>query len=251
MARAANKTALITGGARGLPLAIAEALAREGFAVAMCGPREPEEAASALAALKSLGAETAYFQSDIVRADGRFRLIQAVRQRFGRLDLLLIRAQEAIAEDRDALELGEEAFDAALHNEAVGPFFLAQAAALWMIEQRQADPGFEGGIVFLNARPLGDAVRQVPFRAARAALSAAAALLAARMANSGVFVAEIPAPETETEAPGAEINGARRPPRLASDRAAEAVGDMIRRVLGAKTAVLPDGTAKREVANVQ
>lgn len=231
MARPSPKTALIAGGARGLPFAVARALAGDGFAVALCGRREPEHAAPALAALKSLGAEAAYFQADIARRDARFRLLQSVRQKFGRLDVWVGGADEAPAEPRDPLELGEEAFDAVLRDRLAGPFFLAQAAALWMIEQRQADPAFRGLLIFLGVAPdIGVAPPSAALAVALAGWRAAGGLFAARLAVAGVAAAFVPAPVAEgiSESESAESDRLRLSD--AEESAAAAVREIARRI---------------------
>ena len=60
-----KRVALITGGARGIGLGIAQCLAREGLDLAICGMREEAAAAESLATLRGLGAEVLYVQADV------------------------------------------------------------------------------------------------------------------------------------------------------------------------------------------
>ena len=53
-----KRVALVTGGARGIGLGVAGALAREGFDLALCGTRNAEDVARALDALRASGATT-------------------------------------------------------------------------------------------------------------------------------------------------------------------------------------------------
>jgi len=55
-----NKTALITGGSRGIGFGIALELAKAGFNLAINGVREEENARDALNELRTLGSEVIY-----------------------------------------------------------------------------------------------------------------------------------------------------------------------------------------------
>src|ERR1700734_641521 len=60
-----KRVALVTGGARGIGLGVARALAREKFDLALCGVRDSSAAAPALDELGQLGADVLYVQADI------------------------------------------------------------------------------------------------------------------------------------------------------------------------------------------
>lgn len=191
-----RKKSLVTGATGGIGPAIAEILARAGYDVALCGLREPEAAASLLATLRAIGAEAAYFQTDLTRRDARFSLLQGVQQRFGRLDLLVNNVNLAAAESRDVLEMSEDAFDLVLHTNLQGPFFLTQAVARWMLEQRDANPAFAGAIVFVTSATAGAASASgAEDCIAKAGASLAAAIYAARLAGQGIIVEEVRAGE--------------------------------------------------------
>ncbi len=189
-----RKKALVTGGTGGIGPAIALALARAGYDVALCGLREPEAAALLLAELHAAGADAAYFQTDLTRRDARFSLLQGVRQRFGRLDVLVNNVNLAAAEQRDVLEMSEDAFELVLKTNLQGPFFLTQAAARWMIEQREADPAFAGIVVFVTSEAVRAAsVNGAEDCVAKTGASLAAAIYAARLAGHGISVCEVQA----------------------------------------------------------
>ena len=96
--------ALVTGGARGIGLGIAQALARESFDLVICGVRDPSAAADSLAGLRSLGADAHYVQADIGDAAARRYLVEAARQHFGRLHVLVNNAGVAPKVRADLLE---------------------------------------------------------------------------------------------------------------------------------------------------
>ncbi len=83
-----GKTALVTGGSRGIGLAIARALASHGAKVAIAA-RKPEGLAQAKAELAKMGVEVETFVAHVGRPDEAARLVADVIARFGKLDVLV------------------------------------------------------------------------------------------------------------------------------------------------------------------
>jgi len=90
-----GKVALVTGGSRGLGVAIAHALADEGADVAITYVASAEKAEAVARALASKGARAAAFRSDQGDPTQAAPLIRAVVERFGRLDILINNAAVA------------------------------------------------------------------------------------------------------------------------------------------------------------
>lgn len=135
-----SPVALITGGARGIGLGIAQVLAADGCRLALNGVRGESDVAEVLESLRSdHSVEVHYCQGDVSSADDRQRIIDEVRQRFGRLDVLVNNAGITSPGRKDILEADEKSFDRVVGVNLKGPFFLTQLAANWMIEQRD-DP---------------------------------------------------------------------------------------------------------------
>src|SRR5436309_2781603 len=100
-----GKAALITGGSRGLGLAMARALAGAGAEVAICS-RHAEELGEAARELESAcGRVPLAVAADVTRADDRERLVSAALERFGRLDILVNNAGTGLR--RPVLEMSE------------------------------------------------------------------------------------------------------------------------------------------------
>lgn len=146
-----KRVALVTGGASGIGLGISESLATEGFDLAICGRRSADHVAESLATLRERGAEILYVTADVSDSSDRARLLQRVRDGFGRLHLLVNNAGVAPEERANLLEATEQSFDRVLDINLKGPYFLTQAAANWMIEQRQADESYRGCIVNITS----------------------------------------------------------------------------------------------------
>ena len=192
-----KRVALVTGGTRGIGLASAEALAREGWDLAVGGVRSEEEARPALERLRAAGAAVAYLRADIGDDDAAERLVAAVRERFGRLDLLVNNAGVAQRERQDILAASRESFDRLIRINLRGPYFLTQAAARFMLEQRAAGvaaagSGRQGCIVFITSISAAVAsVNRGEYCVSKAGLSMASLLWATRLAEEGITVYEV------------------------------------------------------------
>jgi 3-oxoacyl-[acyl-carrier protein] reductase len=84
----AGQVALITGGTRGIGLAIGKAFARHGMRIAICARRK-EQLAEAVRLLESLDAEVIGIPADVTSAAEVEHLVNETLKRFGRLDVLV------------------------------------------------------------------------------------------------------------------------------------------------------------------
>jgi NAD(P)-dependent dehydrogenase (short-subunit alcohol dehydrogenase family) len=189
---AESKVALITGAGRGIGLGIARSLAAEGWDVAVNDVHEPAQVEEALGTLRELGSDAVYVRADISSAADRSRMIGELRERFGRLNVLVNNAGVAPTVRADILEATEASFERVMRINLQGPYFLTQAAARWMIEQHEADAAFRGCIV--NVSSISATVAS-PSRGeycvSKAGLSMATRLWAARLGAFGLPVYEI------------------------------------------------------------
>jgi 3-oxoacyl-[acyl-carrier protein] reductase len=170
--------ALITGASRGIGRAIAIELAKTHAIVGTYRSRRD--------AADSLTAETGahMIESDIASSTDRHALVAAVRERYGRIDLLVNNAGMGPRERRDMLEASEESFDELIGANLKGAHFLTQQIARWMLDQGH------GRIVFITSISSYTAsVNRADYCISKAGLSMSAALFAQRLAphNIGVF----------------------------------------------------------------
>jgi NAD(P)-dependent dehydrogenase (short-subunit alcohol dehydrogenase family) len=183
---------LVTGGSRGIGLGIAQALAADGWRLAINGMRSENDVRDTLDALQQTAPEVMYAQGDVSRAADRAAVLDAIDRRFGRLDLLVNNAGIAPPVRDDVLEATEESFDKVLAVNLKGPYFLTQAAARWMIAQRQTDATFDGCIINISSVSAELAsINRGDYCLARAGTSMATRLWAVRLAEYGVRVYEI------------------------------------------------------------
>src|SRR5580704_16393581 len=93
-----GKVAVVTGASRGIGRAIAQAFAREGAAVVICGRKQ--EALDQVAAEIGAGPGTVHpVACHVGRADQIQRLVETCNQRFGKIDILVNNAATNIAQE--------------------------------------------------------------------------------------------------------------------------------------------------------
>jgi NAD(P)-dependent dehydrogenase (short-subunit alcohol dehydrogenase family) len=143
--------ALITGGGRGIGLGIAQALAKDGADLAICGVRQEHEVAEALLELRQFGADVLYCRADVSDPSARAQMLDAIRARFGRLNILVNNSGVAPQVRTDILEATEESFERLIKINLQGPYFLTQTVANWLVAQKKADPSFRGCIVNISS----------------------------------------------------------------------------------------------------
>ena len=188
-----NPAALITGGSRGIGKGIALALARAGWDLVI-NYRSNEAAAEETARICGVeGRWIEIVKGDVSSADDRARMVGTMREKFGRIDLLVNNAGVAPTERVDILEAKEESFDRLISINTKGPYFLTQAVARWMVELAKANPtGSQGQIVTISSISAYTAsVSRGDYCISKAGLSMMTKLFAARLAEFGIGVYEI------------------------------------------------------------
>jgi 3-oxoacyl-[acyl-carrier protein] reductase len=189
----ARKTALVTGGSRGIGLGIATALASSGFDVAINGRRDAPEAAEAIAQLQSAGVNVLYVRGDVADRAQRAGMIEQIERSFGRLDVLVNNAGVAPEVRADLLDASEESFDRVMAINLRGPYFLTQMVARWMVRQRkERGEGWRGCIINISSvSATAASVNRGDYCISKAGIAMATQLWAARLAEFGIDVYEI------------------------------------------------------------
>ncbi len=181
-----KRSALVTGGARGIGLAVVRKLAAEGWQVAAMGRAPEAEAAPRLA-----GTDAFYIAGDVADAAARERAIAACVEAFGRLDALVNVAGIAPRQRLDLLEMTEESFDEVIGVNLKGTLFLSQLAARQMLRQQPTDDR-RGVIVNVGSlSSYASSVNRGEYCISKAGVSMVTRLLADRLAAEAIPVFEV------------------------------------------------------------
>jgi len=187
-----NPAALVTGGSRGIGLAIAKKLAENGYDVAINGVRDEEKVAGVMEELRSSGTEITYCQGDIGSDKDRAGIIEQLKAVFGRLNVLVNNAGVAPRERMDPLEATEESFERLMRINLQGPYFLTQSVANWMIRQIRMDSSFSGSIInigSISATVISE--NRGDYCISKAGLAMHSKIWAVRLADYGIPVYEV------------------------------------------------------------
>jgi 3-oxoacyl-[acyl-carrier protein] reductase len=176
-----GKTALVTGGSRGIGSAVAEVLARQGARVILTYVRDAEAAQRTVQRIEAAGGRAEAEKLDTASYAQCEATVSALAKRLGALDILV--ANAGIAIDGLLLRLREQDLDSILNVNLKGALACAQAAIKPMMKARA------GRIIFVSSvvGQMGNA-GQVAYAASKAALIGAAKSLAREYASRNITV---------------------------------------------------------------
>jgi len=195
-----RKTALITGGTRGIGLGIAKKLAQEGIDLALNGVRSESDVENILEELRKTGVRVEYFPGNIAEKVDRERILEGVKDKFGALNFLVNNAGVAPRVRADVLEVAEEDFDHLIDINLRGTFFLTQAIANWMLELKKAGDSSDFSIVTITSVSAKLAsTNRAAYCMAKSGLSMMNQVFAVRLAEVGIPVFEIQPGVIETD----------------------------------------------------
>ena len=129
----AGKVAIVTGGTRGIGLAIARLLAEDGASVVVSG-RDAARLDAAVKELESLGAPAMGVAADAAKREDADRLVEATRERFGRIDVLVNNA--GITRDQLLVRMKDDDWDQVLDTNLRGVFLMTRAVGKVMMRQK-------------------------------------------------------------------------------------------------------------------
>jgi 3-oxoacyl-[acyl-carrier protein] reductase len=187
-----GKTALVTGGSRGIGSATAELLARQGARVILTYVRDAEAAQRTVQKIEAAGGRAEAEKLDTSSFEQSEATVSAIAKRAGGLDILV--ANAGIAIDGLLLRLKEADLDSILNVNLKGALACAQAAIKPMMRARS------GRIIFMSSvvGQRGNA-GQVAYAASKAAMIGATKSLAREYASRGVTVNAIAPGYVETD----------------------------------------------------
>jgi NAD(P)-dependent dehydrogenase (short-subunit alcohol dehydrogenase family) len=187
-----KRSALITGGSRGIGFGIAEQLARAGYDLAINGVRPEADVAPSLVRLRAHGVEVVYARGDVSADEGRQALLERTLASFGAPNVLVNNAGVAPKERRDLLEMTRESYEHVLATNLTGPLFLTQSVVREMLRTRERRPDFAACIVNVSSISASVAsVNRGEYCIAKAGLSMVTQLFATRLGALGIPVYEV------------------------------------------------------------
>jgi len=142
-----SRSALITGGTRGIGLGIATELAGNGYDLILNGVREENQVEQVLETLRGTGIKVIYCQADISQPEGRDAVLSCILENFSQLNLLVNNAGVAPKLRSDLLEMTEESYDRVMTINLKGPFFLTKMVAANMVKWKQTNADYQGCII--------------------------------------------------------------------------------------------------------
>lgn len=176
-----DKTAVVTGGSRGIGRAIAVSLAAEGAKVAVIYAGNAAAAEETLSLIKEQGGEAVAMQCDVADDAAVSDMINAVKEQFGSVDILVNNA--GITRDGLLMRMKEGDWQAVLATNLTGVFHCTKAVTKLMMKQRS------GAIINITSvvGQTGNA-GQANYAAAKAGMIGFTKSVAKELASRGIRV---------------------------------------------------------------
>lgn len=186
-----RQVALVTGSSRGIGLAAAEALARQGFAIAVNGPAKDAELAAAVARIAAIGVPVLaapFDVTDLAAHDGELARIEA---ELGPLTTLVNNAGVGVLKRGDLLEVTEESWDRCLTVNTKAVFFLSQTFARRLLARARPAALFHSIVNVTSSNAVAVAVQRSEYCASKAAAAMVSKALAVRLGPENIAVYDV------------------------------------------------------------
>ncbi len=177
-----GRTALVTGGGRGIGREIALGLARDGADVAISYRRDEDSAVATVAAIEALGRRAAAFCASVDDVEQATVLAGSVLDEFGAVDVFVHNAGIA-SRGQDVAHTDPEEIERLFRTHALGAFVLCKHLVPQMRERERGDV-----VMISSAATTHLAGYSSPYNMAKAALEALAMTLAKEERRNGIHV---------------------------------------------------------------
>ena len=179
-----GKSALITGGSRGLGLQMAHALGEAGARI-MLSSRKADDLEQAAAELQAAGIDARWIAADCAKEEDTRRLADETLQRMGAIDILVNNAGATWG--APAEEHPVAAWDKVMNLNVRGYFILSQQVAKgWMIPQKRGRIINIASIAGLNGNPID--MKTIAYNTSKTAVIGFTRTLAAEWGRFGITV---------------------------------------------------------------
>ena len=187
-----GRTALVTGGSRGIGAAVVRALAEAGASVAINYRERADEAGRLADGLRKAGARAITVAADVSQAEAVARMVEAVKAEFGTIDILVNNAGIAITRGVD--DLTEADFDRTIAVNLKSVFLCTQAVLPLMLPRKW------GRIVNVSSGAARGAGAIGPhYNASKAGMEGLTRGYAARLVKDGITVNAVAPSLIETD----------------------------------------------------
>ena len=130
-----GRSAIVTGGTRGIGRAIVKELAARGANVAFSFTKNSELAEEVVREIEGAGVRALAFQADVADNEAAEKMVRAVKAEFGSVDYLVNNA--GITRDKLIMMMSEEDWDAVIDTNLKGVFNVTKPAVSIMVRQRR------------------------------------------------------------------------------------------------------------------
>ena len=176
-----GKSAVVTGGSRGIGKAIAEVLAQRGAKVLVASRNLGEAEATAAELAAASGSTVIASEVDVSQFESAKALIDSAVADFGRVDILVNNA--GTTRDNLIMRMGEDDWDVVLNTNLKGVFNCSKAIVRQMLKQRS------GRIINISSvAGLAGNAGQTNYSAAKAGIIGFSKALAREVASRGITV---------------------------------------------------------------
>ncbi len=176
-----GKTAVVTGGSRGIGRAICLELANCGVNIVLCYAGREYAANETVEACKRLGVEVCAVRCDVAREAEVKMLMNTALDMFGRIDILVNNA--GISRDGLMMTMSEETFDTVVEANLKGSFLCMKAVTRVMMKQKFGRIINLSSIVGLRGN-----AGQVNYAASKAGIIGMTKAAAKELASRGITV---------------------------------------------------------------
>ncbi len=186
-----RQAALVTGSSRGIGLAAAIELAREGFAVAMNGPDDDDEFAAAADRVRGFDVPVVTLPFDVGRTDLHDDALQRAESVIGPLTTLVNNAGVGVLDRGDVLEVTEESFDRCMAINAKAVFFLSQCFAKRLLARERDPSAYHSLINVTSSNAVAVALPRSEYAASKAAAAMISKTFAVRLGRENIAVFDV------------------------------------------------------------
>ena len=186
-----KKTAFVTGGSRGIGLAVARELGQAGYRLAILATRPENFYPESMKYLQEAEVTYHWFSGDIGSSEDRRRIVREVAESLGEIHVLVNNAGVAPKIRADLLDMTEESYDYVMDINTKGNMFMTQLVANQMC--RQPVYGSKRGTI-INISSCSSEVSSVnrgEYCISKAGISMLTKLYADRLASERIYVYEI------------------------------------------------------------